>query len=154
MLMDIRTAKVDNGWILFSMVLDLIIDIWKKGSAGFSFFAAGSAVPLLLLILFVFGMLGAGDIKLFCALGGIMGFGAVWKCICVSFFTGACIALVLLTIHRNFCERLLYFLNYIKNTAADRRIISYRQKDISSPENFHFTIPIFVSVVLYVGGIY
>lgn len=154
MIMDIRTAKVDNGWILFSMFLGLLISIWKKGFAGISFFAAGSAVPLFLGILFVFGMLGAGDIKLFCALGGIMGPGAVLKCICVSFYAGACMALVLLIIHRNFCERLLYFLDYLKTVATAREIASYRKKDISAPENFHFTIPVFVSVVLYAGGLY
>ena len=154
MIMDIRNGKVDNGWILFSMFLGLIACIWRKGSAGILFFAAGSAVPLILVILFIFGMLGAGDIKLFCALGGIMGPETVLKCICVSFFAGACMALTLLIIHRNFCERLLYFLNYIKTTAAAGKITSYRRRDISAPENFHFTIPVFVSVLLYAGGMY
>lgn len=37
------------------------------------FYAAGSSIPLILIILFGFGMLGAGDIKLFCALGGVDG---------------------------------------------------------------------------------
>lgn len=70
MVMDIRTAKVDNGWILFSMFLGLSGCIWQKGIAGICSFAVGSVVPLLLIILFLFGMMGAGDIKLFCALGG------------------------------------------------------------------------------------
>ena len=154
MIMDIRTAKVDNGWILFSMLVGLSGCIWKKGFAGIFSFAAGSAVPLFLCILFVFGMLGAGDIKLFCALGGVVGPGAILKCICISFFVGACTALALLIIHRNFCERILYFFNYIKTTVHTGKIIPYRKKNISAPENFHFTIPVFVSVLLYAGGMY
>ncbi len=26
--------------------------------------------------------------------------------------------------------------------------------NVASPENFHFTIPVFMSVVLYAGGVY
>jgi len=29
-----------------------------------------------------------------------------------------------------------------------------RRKNIAAPENFHFTIPVFISVLLYAGGIY
>ena len=133
MIMDIRTAKVDNGWILF---------------------AVGSIMPLFLIVLFIFGMMGAGDIKLFCALGGVMGLGAIWKCILFSFLAGACIAVVLLIFNHNFCERILYFIKYAENTVSTGKITPYRSKDISAPENFHFTIPVFVSVLLYAGGIY
>ena len=111
-------------------------------------------MPLFLIVLFIFGMMGAGDIKLFCALGGVMGLGAIWKCILFSFLAGACIAVVLLIFNHNFCERILYFIKYAENTVSTGKITPYRSKDISAPENFHFTIPVFVSVLLYAGGIY
>ena len=110
MIMDIRTAKVDNGWIIFSMSVGLFVCIWQKNITGIGFFIMGSVMPLFLMILFAFGMIGAGDIKLFCALGAIMG-----------------------------CQTI---------------ISSYRRKSIAAPENFHFTIPVFISVLLYAGGIY
>lgn len=154
MVMDIRTAKVDNGWILFSMFLGLSGCIWQKGIAGICSFALGSVIPLLLIILFLFGMMGAGDIKLFCALGGVMGPGVISRCIFVSFLAGASIAAVLLIINHNFCERILYFIKYVEHTVSTGKITSYRRKSISAPENFHFTIPVFISVLLYAGGIY
>ena len=154
MIMDIRTAKIDNGWILFSMFLGLLGCIWQEGITEIGCFAMGSVIPLCLVILFIFGMIGAGDIKLLCALGGVMGPGAILKCILFSFLTGACIAAVLLIINRNFCERILYFIKYIQNTVSTGDITPYRRKDISAPENFHFTIPVFISVLLYAGGIY
>ena len=120
MIMDIRTAKVDNGWM----------------------------------ILFAFGMIGAGDIKLFCALGGIMGCESIIKCIFISFLTGAGISATLLIFNHNFCERILYFIEYVKCTVSTGKISSYRRKSIAAPENFHFTIPVFISVLLYAGGIY
>ena len=68
MIMDLRTARIDNGWILFSMAVGAVCCTMEKGIAGMFFYAAGSSIPLILIILFGFGMLGAGDIKLFCAL--------------------------------------------------------------------------------------
>ena len=68
MIMDIRTAKVDNGWIIFSMSVGLFVCIWQKNITGIGFFIMGSVMPLFLMILFAFGMIGAGDIKLtYCA---------------------------------------------------------------------------------------
>lgn len=101
-----------------------------------------------------FWMIGAGDIKLFCALGGIMGCESIIKCIFISFLTGAGISAALLIFNHNFCERILYFIEYVKCTVSTGKISSYRRKNIAAPENFHFTIPVFISVLLYAGGIY
>ena len=30
----------------------------------------------------------------------------------------------------------------------------YSKGDVGFPENFHFTVPIFLSAVLYAGGVY
>ena len=154
MIMDLRTAKVDNGWILFSMGIGLSVCIREKGICGAGFYLAGAAVPLLLTGLFVFGMLGAGDIKLFCALGGMLGSRAILKCILASFFTGACISATLLIFNCNISNRFLYFIHYIDHFAQTGKITPYRRKEITAPENFHFTVPIFISVLLYAGGFY
>ena len=154
MIMDLRTAKADNGWILFSMFVGFVFCIRERGVSGIRFFLMGSGAPLFLAVLFVFGMLGAGDIKLFCALGSVMGFSEILKCICISFMIGACISSAILISEHNFCERIRYFMSYLENTVKNKQILSYGKKDISLPENFHFTVPIFLSVLLYAGGIY
>ena len=124
MIMDIRTAKVDNGWIIFSMSVGLFVCIWQKNITGIGFFIMGSVMPLFLMILFAFGLTGAG------------------------------ISAALLIFNHNFCERILYFIEYVKCTVGTGKISSYRRKNIAAPENFHFTIPVFISVLLYAGGIY
>lgn len=88
MIMDLRTARIDNGWILFSMAVGAVCCTMEKGIAGMFFYAAGSSIPLILIILFGFGMLGAGDIKLFCALGGVMGTAGILKCILGFLYSG------------------------------------------------------------------
>ena len=154
MIMDLRTARIDNGWILFSMAVGAVCCIMEKGIAGMFFYAAGSSIPLILIILFGFGMLGAGDIKLFCALGGVMGTGAVFRCILSSFLLGAVFSVLFLITTRSFCERIQYFITYMENCRNAGEIIPYRRKEITAPENFHFTVPVFLSVLLYVGGNY
>ena len=80
--MDLKDASVDNGWILFSFMIGFLIQITENGPKGGVIFLAGVAVPVLLLgILFIFHMIGAGDIKLLCALGGIMGPRTVMYCL-------------------------------------------------------------------------
>lgn len=94
--MDLKDASVDNGWILFSFMIGFLIQITENGPKGGVIFLAGVAVPVLLLgILFIFHMIGAGDIKLLCALGGIMGPRTVMECIVYSLLAGAGISLIL-----------------------------------------------------------
>lgn len=154
-LMDLRSAKVDNGWILFSMGAGFVMLLLDKGPSAIPGFALGAVLPLLLLGgLFIFHMIGAGDIKLFCVLGSVMGMEAVLKCIFISMLTGACISFAILRSEGNFCHRFHYFFSYVKETIETRQIRPYTKRDISSLECFHFTVPIFLSAVLYAGGVY
>lgn len=153
--MDIKTAKVDNGWILFTMGAGLAFRILTEGFRGITGFLSGAAFPLLCLgILFVFRMLGPGDIKLFCALGGIMGLKKIGICILVSFFLGACLSFAILISNGDFRQRFQYLFAYIHKLIRTREISPYYQKGMNASENYHFTVPVFLSVVLYAGGVY
>lgn len=153
--MDLRTARVDNGWILFCLSVGFTVRWMEQGAAGIGGFFAGALFPIAVLGgLFFLRMLGPGDIKLFCALGGMMGVRAVGKCILVSFFLGACISLAILISNGSFCQRFQYFIQYIQELALSGKSRPYYRRDMSLPENFHFTVPVFLSVVLYAGGVY
>lgn len=155
LLMDLRSAKVDNGWICFSMAIGFGIQIWKKGAAGIWDFAAGSSLPIMVLGgLFFFHMIGAGDIKLFCALGSVWGPRTVWKCILMSLFLGAGISAAILISEGNFSQRFHYFIRYIEESVKTGEIMPYSGLNILSPESFHFTVPVFLSTALYAGGVY
>ncbi len=69
--MDLRTARVDNGWILFCMAAGLAMRILANGIIGVFWYFTGALIPVVLLgWLFVFRMLGPGDIKLLSVIGG------------------------------------------------------------------------------------
>ena len=72
--MDLRMQKVRNWFILAGLAAGFIYHLAAEGLRGMIEFSAGVFCPVLLLaVLFLAGALGAGDIKLFAVLGGIMG---------------------------------------------------------------------------------
>ena len=153
--MDLKDASVDNGWILFSFIMGLVIKVMEKGPKGGIIFLTGAAVPVILLgILFVLRMLGAGDIKLLCALGGIMGPRTIVECIVYSLLAGALISLAILLSTGGIRQRILYLCQYMNEFYCTGEIRPYYRKGMEFPENFHFTVPVFLSVLLYAGGVY
>ncbi|MBU5482439.1 prepilin peptidase [Blautia sp. MSJ-19] len=153
-LMDLYEMKIKNGWILWSLLTGFLYELWRGGWNGAAFFIAGAGLPLLVLgWMFYFRMLGAGDIKLFCALGGIMGPGAVLWCIWFAFVAGAGISLAVVIFCGNFRQRLQRFAEYLLAFIWTGRRAPYFQKGAVT-ENIHFTVPIFMSVMLYMGGMY
>lgn len=155
MVMDLRTSRVDNGWIVFCICTGLAAQILSGGIRGFLGAVWGIILPLLFLGgLFVFRMLGPGDIKLFCALGCMLGGVSIGKCILVSLFIGAGISLAILISVGELRQRFHYFAQYFSEYRSSGQKRSYYNKDINALENFHFTVPVFLSVMLYAGGVY
>lgn len=154
MLMDLRSASVDNGWILFSLTMGFFFQLLSRGIIGIPLYLIGIAFPLGLLAgLFYFRMLGPGDIKVFCALGGILGIQKVGLCMLYALFLGGGISLLLLLIYGDIRQRLHYFWQYVQDYCLTGEVKPYYRKGMTL-ENFHFTVPIFLSVVLYAGGVY
>lgn len=153
-LWDIRKRKVPNILIAAGTGIACWFQLTEYGIVGFWRFLGGSTLPLLLLaVLFYFRMLGAGDIKLFCVIGGFLGIRDLVSCMAVSFLIGAFISIILLIRRRILKERLLYFFAYIGKFYRTRKWIPYREGTDKRAE-FCLTIPVFLSVLLYIGGAY
>lgn len=155
MVLDLRVARVDNGWILFCLGTGLAVRFLEKGPGGLRDGLIGILLPAVLLgWLFVFRMLGAGDIKLLCALGSVLGTAKILECIFFSMLIGAGISAAILISTGGLSQRFLYFVLYIRELVRTGKITPYYSSGVASPENFHFTVPVFLSVVLYAGGAY
>lgn len=112
-IMDLSIHKVKNIWIYSWMAAGFFFrfvfqaDIWS-GCLGLLF-------PILFLgIFFFFGMMGAGDVKLFSVLGIWMGLEALLNCMFVSFLIAAFFAVFSFICHKNAAERFLYLQNYLR----------------------------------------
>lgn len=154
-IMDLRTGKVDNGWILFCTVMEILVCFLREGPGGMGKQITGMLLPVIIFApLFLFHMIGAGDIKLFSVLGGIMGTEKILRCIIYAVTCGAGISLAILILNGDAFSRFWYLREYIREYFQTREIKPYYKRNVASPENFHFTIPVFMSVVLYAGGVY
>lgn len=152
--MDVREARIDNGWIIFSMCIGLLLKLYKGGIKEILFWGAGVMMPIVLLgIVFYFRMLGAGDIKLFCALGGLMGTSDIIWCIVFSFLIGAILSVAILIYYGIFSQRIHYFYRYIQEYFHTGHCRPYYKKGMAL-ENIHFSVPVFLSTMLYMGGVY
>lgn len=152
--MDLNREKIDNPWIVFGWFVGFFYQLWKRGLKGTGIFLLGALVPVVILyLLFVFRMIGAGDIKLFSVLGGFMGPAAVAVCIGISFLFGAALSLAVLILCGNLKSRLRYFAGYFNRLITTKEIIPYLRKG-RRMENIHFSVPILMSVLLFAGGFY
>lgn len=152
--MDLLTEKIPNMAIIIFIMCGVVYRLLTSGAAGCWWYLRGAAIPLLtLFFLFVFRMLGPGDIKLLAALGGIMGPAAIIKCMIFSFLFGAFLSAALLAVCKSLGQRLRYFTAYITLFIKTKKIRPY-YKPGAQVENIHFSVPIFMSVLLYAGGFY
>lgn len=123
---DIRTSKISNKITVSFICMGLIINIYQEGISGLYDSLAGCFLPLLLLFpLYSLKMLGAGDIKVFCSIGSIMGIKLGILIIIFSFLSGGILAFIIMIIRKNFKTRMKYIFNFIKSCILTRSIQSY-----------------------------
>lgn len=149
--MDFATGKVSNQFIIIGLVLGFILQIILKGKSGIIPCIVGTIVPILVLMLvFMIGGIGAGDIKLFSVIGVFIGYQGVFTCIIASFVIGAFISIGKILINHNF---LVCFNNIIRSFSQlyySQTLPVYKREKSNT---IHFTLPILISVIFYTGGI-
>ena len=152
--MDLYKMQVKNSWILCSLLLGAGYCFWQNGFAGLAGFVPGAVTPLVILgWMFYFRLLGPGDIKIFCVLGGIMGPVEILWCIWFAFLCGAGISFAVLICCGEIRQRMAYLMAYLMEYLQTGSRKPYYRGG-SRLENIHFTVPIFMSVMLYTGGLY
>jgi prepilin peptidase CpaA len=151
---DVIRGKVPNNFILLGLILAFAFRFSREGVAGILNYLGGVLVPVLLLCpLYYFRTLGAGDIKLFAVLGGLMGWRSIILCVICALFIGAIISLLSMFFYKNLLQRIGHLISYFYQFFRTRTWIPY-SKESSNHNTIHFTIPIFISVLLYIGGAY
>jgi len=151
---DIHSNKISNGLILLGLLLGVSYDIEKMGVRGILFWLGGVSVPFIsLFLLYFFRTIGAGDIKLLCVFGGFLGIVPIFKCIVLSFLIGAIISLGVIIRRKNWIERLHYLGNYILEWKESKKWKPYYVKE-QKGNIIHFSIPITISIILYLGGVF
>lgn len=152
-LCDLYSGKIPNVLIVAGAGMGFFTHIVYEGFPGIAGWIAGMAVPILVLgWLFYFRMLGAGDIKLFCVLGGFLGAETVFRCILCAILAGGVISVLLLVLRRNLYERIRYFGAYVREYQESRVWKPYLAQ-VNDQAKFCFSIPVLISLLCYLGGV-
>src|SRR5687767_15647659 len=86
---DVRYRRIPNVFVLATLVSGLIINFIAGGLPGLWASAGGCLLAFgLMFILHVFGAMGAGDVKLFAAVGSVVGTPLVPETFLVVLLTG------------------------------------------------------------------
>ncbi len=124
-LSDIDKWRISNQSLALWTVGGVIYELAFFGGANIADKIIGAFLPALLLgMFFLFRMLGAGDIKLFCVLGIWLGAEDILKCMLFSFLIGAGISIVKIVINKNAAERLNVLVRYFANVGQGAGIKS------------------------------
>ena len=97
---DVRYRRIPNVFVLATLISGLIINFVAAGTGGLAASAGGCLLGFgLMFVLHVFGAMGAGDVKLFAAVGSVLGAQLVTPAFVVVLMTGGVLAVY--TILRN-----------------------------------------------------
>lgn len=92
--MDVRYRRIPNKLVLVTLLGGLVLNTFFEGSHGLAMSLGGFALAFAVMIFFhIFGTLGAGDVKLFAAIGAVNGLSLVLPTLVVVAITGGVLAI-------------------------------------------------------------
>jgi prepilin peptidase CpaA len=93
---DVRYRRIPNAFVLATLLSGLLINIIFGGLQGAMASLGGCILAFtLMFMLHIFGAMGAGDVKLFAAIGSVMGTQLVLPTFVVVILTGGALAVCL-----------------------------------------------------------
>lgn len=141
---DLKTYKIKNyityGFMLAGIAANSAVD----GLDGLVLSLRGILLPAAcLLVLYMMRVIGAGDIKLFSALGSVMGSGFALYSAVYAFIFGGFAAVMLIAVRRNARERFTHLLAYLRSCFLTGSLLEYCDfADESETGRFHFSIAV------------
>jgi prepilin peptidase CpaA len=92
---DVRFRRIPNAFVLATLLSGLILNITDGGWAGAMVSLKGGALAFgLMLFLHIFSAMGAGDVKLFGAIGSLIGVSWVFQTFLIVLITGGVLAVI------------------------------------------------------------
>lgn len=147
---DMRTSKIPNLLTVCGCISGLFYHLLLPGGEGFAFACFGAIAGFLAMLgLYFFKALGAGDVKLFAALGTWIGFEWILYCSIYSLIYSALIALILLLITKTGMAKLVNLLLRIYQLMfqRDRTALVFSSDELTTYPFMYAAAPAFITVV-------
>lgn len=153
--MDIRTSRVSNRLICCGLFAGLLFQVQESGIGGIGFFLRNISIPVILLyLLFLVRVLGAGDIKLFSVIGSIWNLKVMGFCIGVSFIVAAGMSLYKLICNQNLNSRLNIFFSYLYELSKTGQLKKYPRESDGKQNVIHFSIAVLIGFIITMEVVY
>ena len=151
-LSDVWKGKIPNAITATGIVCALAYQLAENGCAGVLLWMGGAALPALLFCgFYYFRMIGAGDVKLLCVLGGFLGPSDCLECIAVSVLSGGILSLLIMLRCRSLSRRLAYFAEYISTYSRELKWRPYLEQT-PQEARFCFSVPVLLGTIYYIAG--
>lgn len=134
---DVRYRRIPNVYVLATLISGLILNSLFGGVSGFASSLAGCALAFALLFVFhLFGAMGAGDVKLFAAIGAVLGYKLVLPTFAVIVLIGGLLAVYTMVRAGNVRNTLFGVLQIFIGLMPD-----WKMPKFEVPTNRRHTIP-------------
>lgn len=148
---DFAEEKIRNRLIMIGIGIGILCRIPEFDLKTAGEVAGGLLLPVLICwIPFRMHGLGAGDIKLFCAIGCLNGSRDVIYCICISFLLAAGFSFGRLLNQKQLWTSLQSCISYFQVIIQKGRIIPYPERT-GVRTQFHFSVAILFGYVVLLG---
>ncbi len=145
---DIRYCRIKNSVTYPAAAAGILVNMAEAGFPGTLLSLQGWFVPVtVLFVLYYINVMGAGDIKLFAAIGAVMGLPFVTYCFFFSVYIGGGIACWLLVRRRQFRQRIRKICGYGKTVLYTGRLFPYSVRG-DNESKFIFTAAIVPGTVV------
>lgn len=147
---DVRNYRINNATVAAGVIAGLLLSLVSGGLSGLASSILATVLPaVLLIVLFALRMLGAGDIKLFCAAGAITGVTFILPAMAFSFLAGGIAALFIMLVRGNLGQRIRHIAAYLKTSFLTGKLGPYTDfSDKSDGAKFHFSLAIAAGCVI------
>jgi prepilin peptidase CpaA len=141
---DVKETRIPNRLTMTFIMLGLsyyfIVDQWQ--GILYSLVGLGTGIGVLLM-LYIFKALGAGDVKLFGAVGACMGLEFTLYSVMYSIIYAGLIGIVILLFRKEFTQRMIDLLRYFLGIVISRDLASLTFK----PQKDTLTFPFMYAVL-------
>jgi prepilin peptidase CpaA len=132
---DIRTQKIPNWLTLPSILIGIILNFSVAGNKGLISSALGLLTGFLLLyFVYLLGGMGAGDVKLLCAVGALLGPRMVFYTFIWMALAGGALALLFILYKRAFSQTFrnikILLLGWVLGTAHSEANITIKNRSL------------------------
>lgn len=152
---DVKRRRIPNIVIILGVLSAMGIRLCSGQAAQTGVVLVSMLIPFVLFFpIYKLGMMGAGDIKFLCMFSVLLSREQVIYFLFYACLLGAVWSLLRMIGQKSFVRRFVYFRDYIIKSVKSGTAEKYFTKEQGYKNTIAFALPIALSFLLHLGGVY